>query len=90
MGRRCCGEGIGRRGGGVGSACINICNSINPYIPPVLFLSEGVDVRKTIVGAGLAISVEKRVTLSVVFVSLRHDVVSMRKSWLIGRCWGLV
>lgn len=67
-----------------------VCTSINPCIPPASFLSEGVDSKKAIVGAGLAISVEKRVILSIVFASLRLDVVSIRKSWVRGRCCGLV
>ena len=63
------------------------CTSINPYIPS---WSEGADSKNAIVGAGLAISVEKRVILSIVFASLRLDVVNIRKSWGRGRGCGLV
>lgn len=43
------------------------------------------------VGAGLAVSVEKRLILSSVdFASLRDEVVRMRNIWVLGRgCWAV-
>lgn len=68
-----------------------VCNSINPCIPPLSsLLSDGVVIRNTRVGAGVAVRVEKRVIRSVVFGSWRREGVRIRNGWVGGRWCGFV
>lgn len=82
-------EGVSSRGLGDGDGRVpgrtdRVCSSINPWSPPASFFSE-VDNRNAMVGAGVAVSVENRFILSIVFASWRDLVVSMRNGWIGGR-----
>ena len=74
-----------------------VCSSINRYIPSESFLVEDdddVESRNKIVGAGSAVSVEKRrIRSSVVLVELNVEAVRMRNGCVVGLCccwwcWG--
>lgn len=68
-----------------------VCNPINPCIPPLSsLLSDGVVIRNTRVGTGVAVRVENRVIRSVVFGSWRWEGVRIRNGWVGGRWCGFV